>query len=121
MKSEPEYDWYLEGLPDGRGVNLPPPHMTFDAYIDWLDERRVRLTLSSRQSRVDENSTDLSQPERLSAQRTRTRGRPDCARAGRPSALQCSSGFCGNIFAVERSGSGTCTVFLDAEEDQEGR
>jgi hypothetical protein len=45
MSAEPEYDWYLEGLPDGRGVHFPPPNMTFDEYIDWLDEQhqdRVR-------------------------------------------------------------------------------
>ena len=32
-------------LPDGRGVNFPPPVMPFDVYMDWLQERhedRVR-------------------------------------------------------------------------------
>jgi hypothetical protein len=32
-------------LPDGRGVNFPPPVLSLDAYMDWLEERhqeRVR-------------------------------------------------------------------------------
>ncbi len=45
MNEDPNLRWYLNGLPDGRGLNFPPPVMSFDDYIDWLDARhkdRVR-------------------------------------------------------------------------------
>ena len=50
--------------------------------------------------------------------RGRIGDRPDCNRARQPSALYCSSGAGGNVFAAERSGSANRTAFLDAEEEQ---
>ena len=76
----------------------------------WL-ERKIRLTLASRQSGAAENGADLSQPERPSARR------PDCARGCR----SCRpSGAYGTICAAAGTSSGTGTAFLGTEEDPHG-
>ena len=80
-------------------------------------ERKIRLTVASRHSGAAENGTDLSQPERPSAQRPRIwSGRPDCARAGRSSPRCCPSGD--SICAA--AGTGTGTAFFGAEENPHG-
>jgi hypothetical protein len=79
----------------------------------WL-ERKIRLTLASRQSGAAENGADLSQPERPSARR------PDSARGCRSSARCCPSGAYGTICAAAGTSSGTGTAFLGTEEDPHG-
>jgi hypothetical protein len=79
----------------------------------WL-ERKIRLTMASRQSGAAENGADLSQPERPSPRR------PDCARGCRSSARCCPSGAYGTICAAAGTSSGTGTAFLGTEEDPHG-
>ena len=74
----------------------------------------------SRHSGATEYGTDLFRPELLSAQRPRIwGGRPDCDRAGRPSALHCPSGARGNVSAAGAD-SGAGTALLRAEENPDG-
>jgi hypothetical protein len=57
-EKNPPVDYYLN-LPDGRGVDLPPPVLPLEAYWDWLEEmhqdrvtRGVLMKLSEDPSRM---------------------------------------------------------------------
>jgi hypothetical protein len=90
-----------------------PSHLSQTSIASAGSSEEFASRLVSRHSGAAENGIDLSQPERLSAERPQILGgRADCARAGGSSARY--------ISAPAGTGSGTRTVFLDAEEDPDG-